>query len=125
MAYVFAVADNTIVQRDDGASIPWNTELNEPADIDGLAGQMWRAAGSPAPLPYTPPPAPTRWQVPKSVVIARLTDAQLDTVIGAMTNRQKERWRSPDSPSVWNDDAEVIAMLQAIGADPAVVLAMP
>ncbi len=124
MAYTFANAEHTIVLRDDGANIPWDPELNQPLDVDGYVGRLWIAAGSPIPQEYVAPVV-TRWVIPKSVVISRLTDAQLDTVMSIMSNRQKERWRSPDSPSVRNDDEEVIAMLQAVGADPAVVLAQP
>jgi hypothetical protein len=61
--------------------------------------------------------------LPKSVILSRLTDAQLDAIMAAMTVRQKERWRSPDRPRIATDDAELLAMLAGVGADPAVVLA--
>lgn len=124
MTYTFADAQHTFALRDDGATIPWDPELNQPLDADGYVARLWRDAGSPIPQEYVAPVV-TSWVIPKSVVISRLTDAQLDTVMSIMSNRQKERWRSPDSPSVRNDDEEVIAMLQAVGADPAVVLAQP
>jgi hypothetical protein len=69
--------------------------------------------------------AKPRRKVLKSIVISRLTNAQLEAAITNMTNRQRERWRSPDSPTVWSDDQEVIDMIVAIGADPDVVLADP
>jgi hypothetical protein len=66
---------------------------------------------------------PPRRLVSKSVILSRITDAQLDAALGLMTTRQKERWRAPDKPSIYFDDAETLALLQAIGADPAVVMA--
>ena len=65
------------------------------------------------------PPEP----VLKSLIISRLTDWQLDDAVGARSTRQQERWRAPDQPSVYFDDAETIAVLTAIGADPDEVLA--
>ncbi len=66
---------------------------------------------------------PTRWLVPKSTVLSRLTDAQLSHALSLMTVRQQERWRAPDKPEVWNDDPDTIAVLQAVGANPTLVLA--
>jgi hypothetical protein len=60
--------------------------------------------------------------VPKSVIINRLTEEQVAAAIGAMTFKQQERWRSPDSPAVRADDEEVRGLLKAIGADPDVIL---
>src|SRR5213596_2366731 len=105
MMYIFTNIDHTQVQRDDGAFVPWDADNNQPLDINGHAGRLWKYAGSPTPDPYVPPVV-TRWEIPKSVIISRLTDEQLDTVMAAMTTRQKERWRSPDSPTVWNDNEE-------------------
>lgn len=64
-----------------------------------------------------------RRKVLKSVVISRLTDAQLEAALGAMTTRQKERWRAPDHPAIYHDDPEAVALVQFVGADPSVVLA--
>lgn len=62
-------------------------------------------------------------QVLKSLIISRITDEQLDLALATMTPRQKERWRAPDVPTVAFDDAEVVGLIQFIGADPDVVLA--
>lgn len=70
-----------------------------------------------------PDPEPVRRTIEKSTIIDRLTDAQLDQALSIMTTRQKERWRMPGHPVVYVDDPEVLGLLQAIGADPAVVLA--
>jgi hypothetical protein len=61
--------------------------------------------------------------VSKSTIINRLTEEQVAAAIGAMTFKQQERWRSPDSPAVRADDAEVRGLLKAIGADPDTILA--
>ncbi|MGZ6387881.1 MAG: hypothetical protein ACXWQZ_01310 [Ktedonobacterales bacterium] len=66
---------------------------------------------------------PDRRLVPKSLVLSRLTDDQLDKALSLMTNRQKERWRAPDKPDVFADDPETVGLVKAIGADPNVVLA--
>lgn len=70
-----------------------------------------------------PDPEPIRRMIDKAIIIDRLTDAQLDQALSLMTTRQKERWRMPGHPAVYVDDPEVLGLLQAIGADPAVVLA--
>lgn len=62
-------------------------------------------------------------RVAKSTIISRLTDAQLEAAISAMTARQQERWRAPDQPAVNADDPDALALLTVIGADPATVLA--
>jgi hypothetical protein len=67
-------------------------------------------------------PAPIR-QIDKAVILERLTDAQLEAALGMMTARQKERWRMPGRPAINSDDPEMLALLRAVGADPAVVLA--
>jgi hypothetical protein len=65
---------------------------------------------------------PTR-QIEKTTIIARLTDDQLEAALGLMTTRQKELWRAPGYPAINVDDAELLAVLQAIGADAVTVLA--
>lgn len=70
-----------------------------------------------------PDPEPQRRLISKSLVLDRLTDEQLAAALGLMSQRQKERWRSPDKPAVFADDTELLAVLAAVGADPAVVLA--
>jgi hypothetical protein len=73
--------------------------------------------------PDPPEPVTVRRLVPKSLIISRLTDEQLDAALAAMTNRQKERWRAPDKPAIYADDPEAVALIEAIGADPEVVMA--
>jgi hypothetical protein len=71
-------------------------------------------------------PVPTRWSVRKSTVVQRLIEA--GKIAEAMQAIMSDAgsfglWTAPDWPEVYNDDARVIAMLSAIGADPAVILA--
>jgi hypothetical protein len=70
-----------------------------------------------------PDPPPQRRMIEKAVIVSRLTDAQLEAAISLMTIRQQERWRMPGYPSVYVDDAEVIGLIRAVGADPEKVLA--
>lgn len=59
----------------------------------------------------------------KSVILSRLTNAQLAQAFTTMTERQREIWRSGDQPTLPVDNPQLLALLQAIGADPNVVLA--
>lgn len=86
-------------------------------------GQAWNGAGF-DPLPEAPP-APRR-MVRKSVIIARLIAA--DKIGAAKVALDSDpsayaRWWAPDKPSIYADDAEALGLLNAIGADPAVILA--
>ena len=67
-----------------------------------------------------------RYLVRKSVIIRRLQEAgQLAAAAQALGADlyTRERWYSPDQPSIYNDAAEALALLRAIGADPAIILA--
>lgn len=73
-----------------------------------------------------PDPEPVRRQVPKSVIIRRLHEVGLLNAASVALNSDlytRERWYSPDRPDVYADDPEALALLQAIGADPAEILA--
>ena len=66
---------------------------------------------------------PPYHRVRKSTIIYRLTDDQLTAALGAMSVRQRERWYAPDQGYINADDPESNQLLEAIGADPSVVLA--
>ena len=79
---------------------------------------------------------PPRWEVPQLVVVRRLTAAgrlraaltglRLDEPAADLTDAElvlRESWRA--AATLYSDDADVIAFLSAIGADPAVILARP
>jgi len=70
---------------------------------------------------------PPYHRVAKSTIIARLTDQQLSAsaeAFGRPENlRLSERWYAPDQPAINANDPESVAFVQAIGGDPAIVLA--
>jgi hypothetical protein len=103
------------------------TLANLPAALDPEAVQQLGYTDTGF-VPYVPPPPPppTRWSVRKSTVVQRLIEA--GKITEAMQAIMSDAgsfglWTAPDWPEVYNDDARVIAMLSAIGADPAVILA--
>ena len=59
----------------------------------------------------------------KSVILSRLSDAQIEQALSIMSVAQRERWRAPDQPAIRADNPELLAILQVVGADPAIVLA--
>lgn len=88
-----------------------------PERFEEYEGEVWQLYDT-APAP---PPEPRR--LGKSVILSRITDEQLETVLALMSPMQMERWRSPDAPTVSVEDPEVVGLVLACGADPAVVLA--
>lgn len=78
------------------------------------------------PADYEAPP-PVRRLVPKSLIIARLTDQQIAAGAALLDQpanaRLRARWYAADRPGVYADDADSRLMFQAIGADPDAVLA--
>lgn len=74
---------------------------------------------------YAVEAAPRRL-VLKSIIVTRLYEAgKLDAAQSALAANTyaRERWYAPDKPGVYADDAEALALLVAIGADPDVILA--
>jgi hypothetical protein len=61
--------------------------------------------------------------VPKSLVLARLGDQKAAQAFAIATIGQQLRWNAPGKTFVNADDQETIAIIQAVGEDPAVVLA--
>jgi hypothetical protein len=69
---------------------------------------------------------PERKLIPKSVIVQRLIDAgKIEAADTALESDKaaKARWNAADHPAIWSDDPEALALLQAIGADPAVIMA--
>jgi hypothetical protein len=78
----------------------------------------------PPPLPE--PEEPARRMVPKSLIIERLNAAGRLAAAKAVLDADlytRERWYAPDRPALYFDDAEALALLAAIGADPDVIMA--
>lgn len=90
--YVFIVADNSSAQRSpDMAFIPWNPTLNQPADIDGVAGRTWREDGSPTPDPYVVPP-PTADEIRHQQYDADTDRQDIVSRIKDATPQQVKNW---------------------------------
>lgn len=73
-----------------------------------------------------PPPAVERRMVRKSTVQARLIETGLmEAAFAALTSNPVffARWFAPDQPSVYADDTDALAFLDAIGADAGTVMA--
>ncbi len=116
---------STIVEVTDGAPFP------VPKPLTWVSGALtttrenssWDTATGT--VVSTPPPGPAQWYVLKSTIRSRLTALNLagaaDTARAALTSAVQNEWL--EAVVIHNDDPKVIALLHAIGADPAVVLA--
>lgn len=83
----------------------------DPAYSDGEWRQGWAFEDAP------------RREVPKWLIVSRLTDQQLEDAFALMSLRQVERWRAAAFPNIHADDPEMLAILSAVGADAETVLA--
>jgi hypothetical protein len=104
---------------------------NAPPDraawaLNGAAQIGWSHDGD----GFLPPPAGEepreRRLVAKSAIVERLNAAGLLAAAKAVLDADlyaRERWYAPDKPAIYADDAEALALLAAIGADPDVILA--
>jgi hypothetical protein len=91
-------------------------------DTPELWGAMTQRGGV---AEYTEPATPPR-TVRKSVIVTRLIAAnKITAAVQAIMAKPDlfARWTAADRPEVRADDADTIAFLQAIGADPAAILA--
>ena len=70
-------------------------------------------------------PQPVRRMIPKGIIVERLIAAgKIDAARAALAQisvADQERWNA--KPAVYADDPRALALLRAIGADPAVILA--
>lgn len=119
MADYRLIETDIVVRVGDGAFIP-----NDPANRDRLEYEAWLAAGN-TPDPYVPP-APSRREVLKSVVVRRLNDAGKLLAARAALEADPlshELWYAADRTFIYADDSIALALLVGIGADPDVILA--
>jgi hypothetical protein len=114
---VYASARQAFVPAGDAVYSAWLDDGHLPTRIASMADleDVLRAANVP---PYH--------RVAKSTIVRRLQEAGKLAEASAALNADlyaRERWYAPDRPAVNADDPEALALLQAIGADPAVILA--
>lgn len=72
------------------------------------------------PSPVTAPPPPTRWQVPRSTLVDRMTVAEVTVMralLATLDAKTQERWLAVSW--VWSDDPDVLAAAKALGWTPA------
>lgn len=93
-------------------------------DVDGTDAQRAAAQALLDAAEYEPDPVPRRL-VQKSVIVDRLHAAgKLDAAFAALNGADlytRQRWEARNA--IYSDDPTALALLQAIGADPAVILA--
>jgi len=92
---------------------------------DGKVHEDWDVEDVPAPPPPQPS-APTRRLVRKSTIIRRLQEVGLLDQAFAVLDQNlyaKARFWTPDWPSIYFDDPEAVAILQACGADVDAIMA--
>ncbi|HWK44931.1 MAG TPA: hypothetical protein VNT30_09430 [Stellaceae bacterium] len=112
------VSVSSILRLDDGATIPF-----DPNNADYVAYEAWLAAG------HTPE-APAAAVVPQPTYISRLVIVDRLHAAGllpaaltalAADSVSQARWQA--ATEILTTDATALALLMAIGADPAVILA--
>jgi hypothetical protein len=80
----------------------------------------------PPPPPAPPPPPPTRWPVSRAALVDRLQAAgklaAFRAALDAAPLYAREKFAA--RVEVWSDETALLNVLTAIGADPAVILAI-
>lgn len=92
------------------------------------AAESWRDANAPGAtiVAIDPPtPEPERWRVSKDTMLSRVEAAgmvpQVMAAIASMPQETQFLWTN--YAWFWNDNAQIVAMCQAFGLDPAEILA--
>src|SRR5690606_39214581 len=97
------------VQRgDDGAIVAAYGNLQPGLELEPVADAGPDLVAYPAPMRGR---GDGRRRVRNSVITCRLTDEHLAPALYLVTPRQMERWRAPDQPTVYADDAETVAIV--------------
>lgn len=94
------------------------------------AATAWRDANEPSAtidevVEAIPEPEPERWRVSKDTMLGRVEAAgMVAQVMAAIANMPAEtQFLFTNYAWFWSDNAQIVAMCQAFGLDPAVVLA--
>jgi len=117
MTRYFVDTDGVYLGGYDGAEPP--AGAIEVPDAPADASQIW-SNGAWSEL------APARQMIAKSTVQARIIAAgKMDAAYAALTGNSAyfARWFAPDHPAVYSDDPDAVALVQALGLDPATILA--
>lgn len=118
------MGDGNVIE---GGPMPWEQGDRIIENVGkALAAQEARQALMAAEVAAATPPQRRRRLVPKSLIVSRLNAVGKLVAASAALSADlyaRERWYAPDKPAVYADDEEVLALLKAIGADPAVILA--
>lgn len=98
--------------------VPYHVTRDDPlwAEVDAAAP----ADLPPEPGPPPPPPPPTRWPVPRSLLVDRMTVAEVTAMralLATLDAKTQERWLAVSW--VWSDDPDVLAAAKALGWTPA------
>lgn len=103
----------------------WMPFTASPDDPETLGRAVYEELKNSPIAPYVPVP-PGRQQVLKSVVQARIIEAgKMPAAYAALTENPVyfARWFAPDHPAVNCDDPDAVALVAALGLDPAEILA--
>lgn len=110
-SYVFAVPDNSSVQRDDGAFVVWSaTGAEGPLDKAGTVFKRWLADGSPVPAPYVAPP-PTAVQLRAADFLSDVDRQAIVTQVADATPAQIKTYVNNNFPSLTVAERLIIAKI--------------
>lgn len=117
---VWSSSARAYVPRDDPTFIAWQerggiaTPIASEAELNVVLYDAGCGERAPAP----------RWQVPKTTIVARLKAVNLfDAAASALAGNQAASAMWAVGPAINSDDQATAGLLEAIGADPAVILA--
>lgn len=99
------------IRSSDNAYVPWDATLDQPLDINGLAGRTWVADGSPKSRPYVTP-----WSIMavKSECGRRIYAVASDNAQKNMTANFTAGFMSAEDQLAYKAGVEWITNMQAV-----------